>query len=194
MKLSVGRLQDIEPYYNWRHLYTSEEDKYSPFYGRIYSEFEFSQTVYNFYIHPQWDDFGSRTLYMKILFADYEQNYAIIELIGEWNDAIENDIMTLRREVTDLLYANGINKFILIGENVLNFHSSDDSYYEEWHEQVNEDGGWVAVLDLPEQSQHDFKRARLTNYVSLLEMPQWRTMKPELVFQQIDNWMIKRLS
>ena len=32
---------------------------------------------------------------MKILFADYEQNFAIIELIGEWNDAIENDIMTL---------------------------------------------------------------------------------------------------
>ncbi|MEI9934966.1 MAG: hypothetical protein WDM71_08980 [Ferruginibacter sp.] len=187
-------MQDIEPYYNWRHLYTSEEDEHSPFYGRIYSEFEFSQTVYNYYIHPQWDDFGSRTLYMKILFVDYEQNYAIIELMGEWNDAIENDIMTLRRDVTDLLYANGINKFILIGENVLNFHSSDDSYYEEWYEQVAEDGGWVAVLDLPEQSQHDFKRARLTNYVSLLEMPQWRTMKPELVFQQIDNWMLKRIS
>ena len=36
-------LQDIEPYYNWRHLYAAEEDKLSPFYGRTYSEFEFSQ-------------------------------------------------------------------------------------------------------------------------------------------------------
>ena len=55
-------MQDIEPYYNWRHLYTAEEDPQSPFYGRIYSEFEFTHTVYNYYIHPQWDEFGSRTL------------------------------------------------------------------------------------------------------------------------------------
>jgi hypothetical protein len=187
-------LQDIEPYYNWRHLYIAEEDERSPFYGRIYSEFEFSQTVYNYYIHPQWDDFGSKTLYMKILFADYEQNYAIIELIGEWNDAIENDIMTMRRDVTDQLQMQGINKFILVAENVLNFHSSDDSYYEEWYEEVSESGGWVVVLDMPAQSQHDFKCARLTKYVALMEMPQWRTMKPELVFQQVDNWMLKQLT
>ena len=186
-------MQDIEPFYNWRHLYIAEEDKRSPFYGRNYSEFEFSNTVYNYYIHPQWDEFGSKTLYMKLLFADYEQNYAIIELIGEWNDAIENDIMTLRRDVTDQLYSQGINKFILIAENVLNFHSSDDSYYEEWNEQVADDGGWVVVLNMPEQSQHDFKRTRLTNYVPLIDLPQWRTMKPELVFQYIDNWMIKYL-
>jgi hypothetical protein len=186
-------MQDIEPFYNWRHLYVAEEDKRSPFYGRKYSEFEFSNTVYNYYIHPQWDEFGSKTLYMKLLFADYEQNYAIIELIGEWNDAIENDIMTLRRDVTDQLYSQGINKFILIAENVLNFHSSDDSYYEEWNEQVADDGGWVVVVNMPEQSQHDFKRTRLTNYVPLIDLPQWRTMKPELVFQYIDNWMIKYL-
>ena len=53
---------------------------------------------------------------MKIIFADYEQHYAIIELLGEWNDAIENDIMTLRRDVTDHLYKQGIYKFILIAE------------------------------------------------------------------------------
>jgi hypothetical protein len=186
-------LQDIEPYYNWRHLYTSEEDELSPFFGREYNEFQFSQTVYNYYIHPQWDEFGSRTLYMKILFADYEQQYAIIELIGEWNDAIENDIMTLRRDVTDVLYAKGITKFIIIAENVLNFHSSDDSYYEEWREQLQDDGGWVAIVDMPLQSQHDFIKARLTNYITLLDFAQWRTLKPEHVFQQIDNWMVRLL-
>ena len=186
-------MQDIEPYYNWRHLYTSEEDTLSPFYKRTYSEFEFSMTVYNYYIHPQWDEFGSRTLYMKILFADYELHYAIIELLGEWNDAIENDIMTMRRDVTDLLYRNGISKFILIAENVLNFHSSDDSYYEEWIEQLNDDHGWVVVLNMPVQSQYDFKRSRLTNYIQLLDFPQWRTLKPEIVFQQVDNFMMKLL-
>jgi hypothetical protein len=171
----------------------AEEDKQSPFYGRSYSEFEYSQTLYNYFIHPQWDDFGSRTLYMKILYTDYEQNFAIIELMGEWNDAIENDIMTLRRVITDLLYKEKITKYILIAENVLNFHSSDDSYYEEWKEQLEDDHGWVVVIDMPEQSKYDFKKARLTNYIELLELPQWRTLKPDVIFQLIDNEMIKRL-
>lgn len=187
-------MQNIEPYYNWRHLYSAEEDSRSPFYGRTYSEFEYSQTLYNYYIHPQWDDFGSRTLYMKILYADYDLHFCIIELLGEWNDAIENDIMTLRRDITDHLYAMGITKYILIGENVLNFHSSDDSYYEEWHEQLEDDNGWVSILNFPAQSKHDFLRARLTNYVELLEMEQWRTLKPEIIFQAIDHEMGRRLN
>src|SRR5437868_2894722 len=186
-------MQNIEPYYNWRHLYTAEEDPLSPFYKRTYSEFEFSQTVYNYYIHPQWDEFGSRTLYMKILYVDYEQNFAIIELLGEWNDAIENDIMTLRREVTDILNKNKVTKFILIAENVLNFHSSDADYYEEWREQLEDDGGWVVILNMPEQSQYDFKRSKLTQYITLLDFPQWRTMKPDMLFQQVDNLMMRRL-
>ena len=60
-------MQDIEPFYNWRELYTSGDDPASPFYGREHSEFEYSSTIYNYYIHPQWDDFGSETLYMKVL-------------------------------------------------------------------------------------------------------------------------------
>jgi hypothetical protein len=186
-------MQDIEPFYNWRHMYAAEEDPRSPFFGRTYSEFEYSQTLYNYYIHPQWDDFGSRTLYMKLLFVDYESQYAVIELLGEWNDAIENDIMTLRREMTDHLYRQGITKYILVAENVLNFHSSDDSYYEEWHEQLEDDNGWITLLNMPEQSKHDFKKARLTNYVEMLDLPQWRTLKPEFLFQLIDQEMMKRL-
>jgi hypothetical protein len=156
-------MHEIEPYYNWRHLYTAEEDERSPFFGREHSEFEFSQTVYNYYIHPQWDDFGSRTLYMKLLFVDYDLDFAIIELIGEWNDAIENDIMALKRDVVDHMIREGIRKFVLIGENVLNFHSSDNLYYEEWRDDVADDGGWIVMLDLPLQSQHDFFKARI-NY------------------------------
>src|ERR1700750_1698675 len=131
----------IEPFYNWRHIYTAEEDPRSPFYGRVYSEFEFSQAVYNYYIHPQWDEFGSRTLYLKILFADYEFHFAVIEMIGEWNDAIENDIMILKRDVIDKMIEKGINKFILVPENVLNFHSGDKDYYQEWYEEVSDAGG-----------------------------------------------------
>jgi hypothetical protein len=186
-------MQNIEPYYNWRHIYAAEEDAQSPFFRRQYSEFEFTNTVYNYYIHPQWDEFGSRTLYMKILFVDYQLSTAIIELLGEWNDAIENDIMTLRREITDKLYKKGIVKFILIAENVLNFHSSDDSYYEEWYEQVNDDRGWLTIINMPEQSKQDFKKARLTNYIELMELPQWRTLKPEVIIELLNAELNKRL-
>jgi hypothetical protein len=186
-------MQDIEPFYNWKHLYNAEEDIHSPFYGRTYNEFEYTQTIYNFYIHPQWDEIGSKTLYIKILFVDYDVHFAIIELIGEWNDAIENDIMTLRRDITDILYKKGVYKFILIAENVLNFHSSDDSYYEEWVEQVQDDNGWVVIVNMPQQSQYDFKKSRLTNYIALIDFAQWRTMRPDLVYQQIDNWMVKQI-
>ena len=80
----------IEPYFRWRGEYIASEDARSPFYGRVYSEFEFQHRVYNYLIHPQWDDFGSTTLYMKILYVDYEAGTCVIEFIGEWNDAIEN--------------------------------------------------------------------------------------------------------
>ena len=53
-------MHDIEPYYKWRDHYTSESDDRSPFYGRVYNEFQYTQKVYNYFIHPQWDDFGSQ--------------------------------------------------------------------------------------------------------------------------------------
>jgi hypothetical protein len=183
----------IEPFYNWRHIYVSEEDQRSPFFGQSYSEFEFTKTVYNYYIHPQWDEFGSRTLYLKVLIADYDEKYAIIELIGEWNDAIENDIMTLKRDVIDIFESQGISKFILIAENVLNFHSGDRDYYEEWYEESCDENGWVVCLNMPEQSQHDFKNAHLNRYVELMELDNWRTYKPFHLFKKIDTELSARL-
>ncbi len=187
-------MHEIEPYYNWRHLYIAEEDPQSPFFGREYSEFHYSQTIYNFYIHPQWDDIGSPTLYIKVLFTDYEMGYAIIEMIGEWNDAIENDIMTFKRDIIDIMIKQGINKYILIGENVLNFHSSDDCYYEEWVEDIQEEGGWIAIIGLPEQSRYDFTRASIDRYVQLIDLPDWRPFTPGNLFTKVDNILLRRLN
>ena len=186
-------MHDIEPFYNWRHIYVSEEDEYSPFYGRVYSEFVFTQTIYNYYIHPQWDDFGSKTLYLKVLMADYEERYVIIELIGEWNDAIENDIMTLKRDVIDVFRANGIDKYILLMDNVLNFHSGDRDYYEEWYEEVSEENGWIVCLNMPEQTQYDFKKAKLHYYIEHMELENWRIYKPFHLFKMIHERLSKRL-
>lgn len=186
-------MHEIEPFYNWRHIYIGEEDPRSPFFGREYSEFTFSQTVYNYFIHPQWDEFGSNTLYLKIIFADYESGFAIIELIGEWNDAVENDIMTLKRDIIDKMESDGIYKFILIAENVLNFHSGDTDYYEEWYEEVSDNDGWVIILNMPEQSQYDFRKAKLNRYVELMEQPNWRTFQPNYLFGLIDQEISNRL-
>jgi hypothetical protein len=193
MKRKSEVMHDIEPFYNWRHIYTSEEDERSPFFGRTYSEFEFSQTIYNYYIHPQWDEFGSRTLYLKVLMADYDEHYVVMEMFGEWNDAIENDIMQLKREVADCFRQEGITKYILIAENVLNFHSGDKDYYQEWYDEVTEDDGWIVCLSMPEQTQYDFKRKRLNYYIELMEIPDWRVYKPFHLFRKIDEQIMKRL-
>lgn len=187
-------MHDIEPFYNWRHIYLSEEDEHSPFYRMNYSEFEFTLTVYNYYIHPQWDEFGSKTLYMKVLMADYEEKYAIIEMIGEWNDAIENDIMTLKREVIDVFESFGISKFILVAENVLNFHSGDRDYYEEWFEEISDSHGWIVILNMPESTQYDFRKSKLDRYIELLELDNWRSYKPFHLFKKIDGEEQARLT
>lgn len=159
----------------------------------VHSEFEFSQTVYNYYIHPQWDDFGSNTLYLRIIYVDYELHFAVIEMIGEWNDAIENDIMQLKREVIDKLGDEGITKFVLIAENILNFHSGDKDYYEEWFENVTDENGWIVAINMPEQSQYDFKKRKLNYYIELMDLPEWRTFKPYHLYKKIDDMLMKRL-
>ena len=131
---------------------------------------------------------------MKILYTDYDQQFTIIELIGEWNDAIENDIMTLKRDVIDQLFSEGITKFILITENVLNFHSGDRDYYEEWFDEVTDENGWIVALNMPEATQYDFRRKKLNYYIELMEMPNWRVFKPEHLFAVINNELSKRLN
>lgn len=184
-------MHEIEPFYNWQHLYNAEEDEHSPFYGVEHSEFMFSNTVYNYYIHPQWDEFGSRTLYLKILFADYDLNYAIIEMIGEWNDAVENDIMQLKRSIIDQMVAQHIYKFIFIVENVLNFHSSDADYYEEWYDDIKDEGGWIVAVNMPEQTKYDFRQSHIDRYIRMMEVDNWRTYQPQDFFQLIDNRMLR---
>lgn len=173
----------------------AEQDELSPFYGREYSEFEYSNTIYNYYIHPQWDDFGSNTLYLKILFADYDRQFAVIELIGEWNDCINNDIMTLKRDLIDEMIGKGINKFILIGENVLNFHASDDCYYQEWFDDVED--GWIVALNFRDHVMSEFSRSNIDYYIlfggELNDFP-WRTYNPVQLMTHLENVMSKRLA
>ncbi len=188
-------MHDIEPHYNWRNLYTADQDELSPFYGREYSEFEFTNRIYNYLIHPQWDDFGSTTMFVKILFCDYQTGFAIIEMIGEWNDLLYNDIMLLKRNIIEQLVENGVNQFILIGENILNFHPSDDCYYEEWFDEIED--GWICLMNFRPHVLEEFVEGGIDSYViwgEEMDQINWRTHQPLLLYQKIESMIPKLLN
>jgi hypothetical protein len=189
-------MHNIEPFYRWRDFYIAAEDEHSPFYGHENSEFMFTHSIYNFLIHPQWDEIGSPTLFAKLIFADYDLQFAVLELMGEWNDCIHNDIMFLKRNVIDPLEREGINKFLLIGENVLNFHKSDDCYYEEWASETTEEGGWVLCLNFREHVLEEMRKGRLHHHLLMGErynQLNWRTFEPVQLLEIVDDLVIKAL-
>ena len=138
---------------------------------------------------------GSETLYIKVLFVDYTSGYSIIEFLGEWNDTLGNDIMHLKRNVIDSMVTNGITKFILIGENILNFHGSDDSYYEEWFDDVED--GWIAAVAFPDFIQSELKRYNIDSYVNMggtLQIDRWRTLTPYMLCELTGRLIQRRLN
>ena len=188
-------MQEIEPYYNWEKHYVASHDERSPFYGRIYNLDYYENAIYGYYIHPLWDHIGSETLYVKILFADYAKRFVIIEMFGEWNDALHNDIMFLKRQVIDPLVDEGINQFILLGENVLDFHGAEDDYYAEWFDDVED--GWIAAVSFREHVEEEWKKYRLDYYINFggtLHLNNWRTLLPEPFYELVKNLMVRRLT
>ncbi len=195
-------MHQIEPFSNWLTYYDSSRDENSPFFGKEYNFDLYSETVYGYYIDPAWDSFGSETLYLKTLYADYEEGFVILEFIGEWNDTINNDIMTLKRDFLEMLMIKGINKFILIGENIFNFHGSDDLYYEEWFEEVEEAclpdrQGWIAAVCFPDFIQQELRKYRIDSYINMggtLQINQWRTLHPLRFYEVVKQLIQRRLN
>lgn len=187
-------MHEIEPFYKWRDFYVVEDDEHLPFFQKEYSQFYFTNAIYDHCIHPQWDDFGSTTLYLKILFVDYKNRYAILEFIGEWNDCINNDIMLLKRSIIDSLITEDINKFILIGENILNVHFSEDDYYEEWFQELGD--GWIAGLNFQEHVLTEFKNSNIDSYINFggeLDSIAWRVFDPPTLFKKVNSLLMRRL-
>ncbi len=190
-------MHNIEPYYNWRDQYTPEEDDKSPFFGKEYSEFQFSTKIYNYFIHPQWDEMGSPTLFLKMVYVNYLQGFAVIELMGEWNDCLHNDIMFFKRNILNKLMEHGVSKFILIGENVLNFHFSDDCYYEEWYEEVADEGGWIVCMNFRKHVLEEMEQIRLSNYLLYgghYNSVNWRACRPNHFCQSVEDLIMKKLA
>ena len=187
-------MHTITPFHRWETDYDPATDEKSPFYGKEYNYDLYSDTIYGYYIDPAWDCIGSETLYVKLIFVDYDRKYAIIEMIGEWNDAIENDIMYFKTNVTNHLIKNGIQDFILLGANILNFHGSDDCYYEEWFEDVED--GWICAINFQTFVYQEWRKYNIDaylNYGGELEIDNWRTMKAPHFYEKVKEIMQKRL-
>ncbi len=187
-------MHTIEPFYNWEQLYRASEDRRSPFFGRKNSETLCENTIYNYYIHPQWDDFGSRTLYLKLLYVHYEEHFAVIELFGEWNDILYNDVMYLYRNVIEELLDEGIKYFILIGENVLDFHSDTDDYFAEWFDNLED--GWIIGLNFRQHVKEEFREAQIDQYLIFggeFDELAWRRFLPRQLFSQLNDWVAHQI-
>jgi len=118
-----------------------------------------------------------------------------MEFIGEWNDCLYNDIKFLKENVIDILVDNGINQFILIGENVLNFHYSDDSYYQEWFDDIED--GWIACVNFRDHVVKEFEHGRIDYYLAFgekLNQVLWRKSNPLQLFELVSDMMTRRLN
>jgi hypothetical protein len=103
--------------------------------------------------------------------------------------------MFLKRNVIEALEEQGVNKFILIGENVMNFHADDDSYYQEWFDELED--GWIACINFREHVLLEFEKASLDYYMAMggkFNDISWRTADPMKLYVIIESLMTKRLS
>jgi len=92
------------------------------------------------------------------------------------------------------LVAEGITKYILIGENIMNFHGSDDEYYAEWFEEIED--GWIAAVNFREHVLEEWKKFNLDYYINFggtLEVLNWRTMSPQMFCKSVEGLIKKRL-
>jgi hypothetical protein len=185
-------MHDIEPFYSWLKFYDPYLDSKLPFLGHQPDYTQYTHDIYGYYIHPDWDYIGSETLYIKVLYVGYQSRFAVFEFIGEWNDTLHNDVMFLKRRVVDPLLDSGVSKFVLIGENVLNFHGSDESYYEEWTEDLEEDG-WIIALNFRDFVKAEQHKYNLQDWLMFFDFPAWRTLKPQKLLELIENSLTRYL-
>lgn len=187
-------MHEIEPFYNWNRYYTPYEDTRSPFYGKEIAQ-DYENAVYGYVIHPDWDFIGSETLYVKLLMVNYDLKYAVIELLGEWNDTLHNDVMYLKRNIADRLIKSGIRHFVLIAENLFQFHGGDDDYYEEWFEDVED--GWIAMINVKDFLKQELEKYKIDYHIHFggtLQMENWRTLKPDVFFSLVSKLIQRRIN
>ena len=178
----------VEPFYGWLHIYSHEMDERSPYHLAEHSLFEYDRKIYNFNAHPLWDVIDSENLLIKILFVQYEEGYAIIEMLGEWNDLFQNDFKLLCQRCLTHLVDEGVDKFILICENVFHVYLDADDYYQDFASEIED--GWMCLLRARPHVQQEFVSYGISPYFYwnfALDQLQWRKLKPWQLFEQVQE-------
>ena len=105
-------------------------------------------------------------------------------------------IRNKERYYSDVFMLKGIHKFILITDNVLNSFSDDDSYYEEWYEDVSDHDGWLVFLQMRPHVLEEFKRIRLSyfaHYGEDFDNIPWRKLAPVHLLEAVERCIGKYL-
>lgn len=183
-------MHQVEPFYGWEKYYLNAQDERSPFFGVEYNQAYYDRQVYQYLAHPQWDEIGSESLLVKIIFADYEHQYAVIEVFGVWNDLLINDFNLLLNACLEPLLSEGISKIILVMENVLNIYLEHDDYYESFQEELSD--GWVCILRAREHVIREMEENGISQYFfwsEFLDELNWRKLKPSELLRLIEARM-----
>jgi hypothetical protein len=76
----------------------------------------------------------------------------------------------------------------------MNFHASDDSYYEEWFQDVED--GWIAFVNFREHVLQELRSNGIDYYVNIggnLDDISWRKLGPRQLYKEIEDFLVKRL-
>ncbi|MEM6260878.1 MAG: hypothetical protein AAGI38_00110 [Bacteroidota bacterium] len=190
-----GALHDIEPFFGWLNLYSHEIDPNSPFYQVEHNQFYYDRSMNRIPVHPLWDFIGSESLLVKILYANYDQHYAIVELFGEWNDLFENDYKLLAENCLTYFIDAGINRFIFICENVFHGYFESDDYYEALQDELED--GWICMIRPRHGLWEEMEAYNLTSYFfhsPLIDDLNWRKLKPHQLFGAVTSRLPKLLT
>lgn len=187
-------LYEVEPYYGWLPFYSHDKDPFSPYHKVEHNLFYLDRTMNNIPVHPLWDTIGSESLLVKILFADYQTGYAVVELFGEWNDLFENDYKLLAERCLTYLIDQGIQRFIFICENVFHIYLESDDYYEALQEEL--EGGWISLIrprDRVLEEMQDYQIDHYFYHSPILDEVPWRKLKPFQLYAMVEARMGKVL-
>ena len=78
---------------------------------------------------------------------------------------------------------------------MLNYHGDDDSYYEEWYDDVKDENGWICLVNTFDHVLDEMKKFRLHYYLNFgpeYNDINWRVKKPAYIVDEIENIMNNR--
>ena len=79
---------------------------------------------------------------------------------------------------------------LLQDHNVLNFHGSDNCYYEEWWDDIKDEDGWICIVNTLDHVLDEMERVQIQHYCEIgdeYNAINWRKKSPKMAYQEICN-------